>query len=376
MARSSSDSRRSSSLGLSFGVFGAAFVSAALLVGCTSSTDSVVETEDPGTAEDAVVSSVGSAVSNSCSTSSVKGLSKQIIAEARCMNEDAYAKMSSLSGVSYGSSVFSYLEKPARDKLTSAIKSKGGKAITINSMLRTIAQQYLLYRWYQTGRCGIGLAAKPGNSNHETGLALDVSQYSSWKGTLQAYGFHWLGSADPVHFDYAGAGAKSYKGVDVKAFQRLWNRNHPEDKIATDGEWGPQTEARMKKSPAGGFAKGATCGSSGQAYEGDTDLTLTDSTLDPEIEMTFAEALADGADPFDVDGVDADTAEETHHLDHPEAVNGVTAASPEDDACGRCFQTICENDAYCCDTAWDDRCVETGLTICEALCGAEATRPL
>ncbi|MFO0587395.1 MAG: M15 family metallopeptidase [Polyangiaceae bacterium] len=374
MARSSSssESRRSSSLGL----FGAALVSAAVFMGCTSSTDSTVETEDPGIAEDGVSSSVASAVSNSCSTSSVKGLSKQIIEEARCMNADAYAKMSSLSGVSYGSSVFSYLEKPARDKLTSAIKSKGGKSITINSMLRTIAQQYLLYRWYQTGRCGIGLAAKPGNSNHETGLALDVSQYSSWKGTLQAYGFHWLGSADPVHFDYAGAGAKSYKGVDVKAFQRLWNRNHPEDKIATDGDWGPQTEARMKKSPAGGFAKGATCGSSGQAYEGETDLTVTDSTLDPEIEMTVAEAIADGADLDDADLDGADTAEETHHLDHPETVNGVTAASSDDDACGRCFQTICENDSYCCDTEWDDRCVQTGLTICEALCGAEATRPL
>jgi hypothetical protein len=36
-------------------------------------------------------------------------------------------------------------------------------------MLRTVAQQYLLYTWYQNGQCGIGLAAKLGNSNHETG---------------------------------------------------------------------------------------------------------------------------------------------------------------------------------------------------------------
>ena len=343
MARPSTDSRRS----LSTGLFAAALFSAALFTGCAPGAEPAVESEDPGVTGDAVVSTVGGAVSNSCSTSSVKGLSKQIIEEARCMNPDAYAKMSSISGVSYGSSVFSYLEKPARDKLTSAIKSKGGKAITINSMLRTIAQQYLLYRWYQTGRCGIGLAAKPGNSNHETGLALDVSQYSSWKGTLQAYGFHWLGSADPVHFDYAGAGAKSYKGVDVKAFQRLWNRNHPSDKIDTDGVWGPQTEARMKKAPAGGFATGATCGASGQAFEGDADLTVTDSGLDSDMELTIAEALADGADPMDVN-----EAGESHPVDAPHA-SDAEAAPAADDPCGRCFETICE-----------------------AMCGAEATQPL
>ena len=52
----------------------------------------------------------------------------------------------------------------------------------------------------------------------------------------------------------------SHKGLDVKAFQRLWNRNHPEDVISVDGAYGPQTEARMKLSPAAGFPKGAICG--------------------------------------------------------------------------------------------------------------------
>jgi hypothetical protein len=85
-------------------------------------------------------------------------------------------------------------------------------------------------------------------------LALDVSQYSTWKPILTNYGFKWLGSSDPVHFDYVGAGAVSYKGLDVKAFQRLWNRNHANDKIDTDGVWGPQTEARIS-SRAGGVGK-------------------------------------------------------------------------------------------------------------------------
>ncbi|MRG90849.1 M15 family metallopeptidase [Polyangium spumosum] len=221
-----------------------------------------VESPEPtDTVDEAVAgSTVAQAAASSCSTTSVKKLSLQIIAEARCLNPDAYVPITKTSNVTFGSATFAYIQKPARDRLVSALKANPSKSLTLNSALRTVAQQYMLYNWYQNGRCGISLAAKPGNSNHQTGLALDVSQYSSWKTILQNKGFKWLGSNDPVHFDYAGSGAVNYKGLDVKAFQRLWNRNNPGDTISVDGVWGPQTEARMKKSPAGGFAKGATCG--------------------------------------------------------------------------------------------------------------------
>ncbi|MDI1445328.1 M15 family metallopeptidase [Polyangium sp. 6x1] len=231
-----------------------------------------METPEPTDTNDEAVSgsTVSQAAASSCATSSVKGLSLQIIEEARCLNPDAYVAITKTSNVTFGSSVFAYLEKPARDRLVAALKENPGKSMTINSALRTVAQQYMLYNWYQNGRCGISLAAKPGASNHETGLALDVSQYSTWKTILTNKGFKWLGSSDAVHFDYAGSGAVSYKGLDVKAFQRLWNRNNPGDTISVDGAWGPQTEARMKKSPAGGFAKGATCGSA-IMYDGADD---------------------------------------------------------------------------------------------------------
>lgn len=218
------------------------------------------EPEETGTSEEALAGmNVLQASSASCSTTSVNGLSQQIIAEARCTNPDAYALVPKLANVTFGSAVYPYLEKPARDKLVATLNAHPGTTMTINSMLRTVAQQYLLYRWYQSGTCSISLAATPGNSNHETGIALDVSQYNTWKSYLQANGFQWLGSSDAVHFDYVGAGAVSYKGLDVKAFQRLWNRNHPGDLIAADGIWGPQTEARMKVTPSDGFPIGAQC---------------------------------------------------------------------------------------------------------------------
>ncbi|MEZ4294138.1 MAG: hypothetical protein R3B70_04110 [Polyangiaceae bacterium] len=221
------------------------------------------ETDGPEPTEDrddgVTIHTVAEAVSGSCTTASVKGLSQQIIAEGQCILPDAYAEVPASANISFGQNVFPFLEKPARDALVKALESNSSKKMSVNSMLRTVAQQYLLYRWYKLGKCGIGLAAKPGNSNHETGLAMDINEYSTWKTALKTAGFSWYGSGDAVHFDYTGKGAVSYKGIDVEAFQRLWNRNHPEDLIDADGIWGPQTEARMKKAPAAGFEKGPDC---------------------------------------------------------------------------------------------------------------------
>ncbi len=202
---------------------------------------------------------VADAAASTCGTASVKGLSFQIIEEGNCVEPGAFAPLTLPANASAGSGVFLFIQKPARDKLTSIVKANAGKTLTINSMLRTVAQQYLLYNWYQTGRCGISLAAKPGNSNHETGLAIDVQEYSSWRSIFESNGFNWLGSSDPWHYDWVGAGAQDHRGLDVLAFQRLWNRNNPNDKIAEDGSWGPGTESRMRKSPAGGFPVGAMC---------------------------------------------------------------------------------------------------------------------
>jgi hypothetical protein len=64
-------------------------------------------------------------------------------------------------------------------------------------------------------------------------------------------------AGDPVHFDHTASADN--RGLDTKAFQVLWNRNHPADTIAEDGAYGPQTEARLKQAPATGFAIGPSC---------------------------------------------------------------------------------------------------------------------
>jgi N-acetylmuramoyl-L-alanine amidase len=41
------------------------------------------------------------------------------------------------------------------------------------------------------GACGITLAAKPGTSNHEAGLAIDVNDNAGWNKYLTSQGFTW-----------------------------------------------------------------------------------------------------------------------------------------------------------------------------------------
>jgi hypothetical protein len=222
------------------------------LAGAEPGAEPVGESTDALTVEGAVTAA-------SCGTAVVAGLSNQIIAQGNCFNPGAYVSVPARPNLSVASNVFLKLETPAKNALVAALDAYPSTTMTVNSMLRTVAQQYLLYRWWQQGKCGIQAAATPGNSNHETGLALDIGNYSSWSGKLPGRGFTWLGSSDLVHFDYTGSGAVSYKGLDVKAFQRLWNRNHSSDTIAEDGIWGPQTQARMQQSPTTGFSIGPSC---------------------------------------------------------------------------------------------------------------------
>ncbi|MEZ4473227.1 MAG: M15 family metallopeptidase [bacterium] len=190
-----------------------------------------------------------------CSTGIVAGLSEQLIDEINCLRPNTLVDFSGARVVA-GAVVFPYLQAPGRDGVRAAINDRG-RDLRVNSALRTLAQQYLLYRWYQEGRCGIGLAARPGRSNHESGLALDIEDNAGWRPSLEAHGFRWFGADDAVHFDYRGGGTVDLAGLSVRAFQRLWNRNHPEDRIDEDGLYGPQTEARLRRSPTDGFPVGA-----------------------------------------------------------------------------------------------------------------------
>lgn len=201
---------------------------------------------------------VGTVARTACSTAGTRGISLQMLGEVECLRPGTLKRIDNIANVSLGAGALPRLNAAAADRLRTAASSA---AISLSSATRSTAQQFVLYYWYVNRRCTnvVSLAARPGTSNHESGVAIDVPSYSTHKTRLTNNGFRWLGSSDPVHFDYVGSGAVDIRSLMVKAFQRLWNRNNPSDRIAEDGAWGPQTSARMDRSPAAGFAKGAAC---------------------------------------------------------------------------------------------------------------------
>ncbi len=196
---------------------------------------------------------------SSCSTGDVLALSKQIAEEVHCMMPGQLVVFEEGPGIEFtGAAVLPYVSEDARAQLYAAIARGEGKVLRVTSAFRTVVQQYLIRRWFELGRCGITAAAEPGRSNHESGRALDVSNYSEWISAMESQGWSHNIPGDPVHFEQLTA--PDIRGADVLAFQRLWNRNAPDDQISEDGEYGPATEARIQMAPAEGFGIGAICG--------------------------------------------------------------------------------------------------------------------
>lgn len=225
----------------------------ALLPGCALD-------EDPATSQVASASTVADYGSSGCSTAVVIGLSRQIADEVACEHPGALVSFAPGGNLTItSSSVLPYLEAGAKSDLVAEAVSH---SVQVNSALRTIAQQYLLYHWYLAGRCGIAAAATVGHSNHESGRAVDLANWSSVTTSMSANGWKHDVPGDVVHFDHTAS--VDDRGQDVLAFQKLWNRNHPSDLLSEDGSYGPQTESRLKQSPATGFATGPSCGQHAQ----------------------------------------------------------------------------------------------------------------
>jgi len=184
------------------------------------------------------------------STSIVNGLSQQLIYQINLIVPDALISFDDLD-VDLADAAFPFLQPTAKQALQKAIKSRGIKLV-VNSAYRTIAQQMLLYNWRHNNSNPV---AKPGASNHQSGLALDINDRQGWLPYLKPYGWQLL-AGDPPHIDYKGESFKDLRKQTILAFQKLWNKNNPNEKIAEDGIYvaGGQTEKALNRSPSTGFA--------------------------------------------------------------------------------------------------------------------------
>ncbi|MCB9594253.1 MAG: D-alanyl-D-alanine carboxypeptidase family protein [Sandaracinaceae bacterium] len=130
-----------------------------------------------------------------------------------------------------------------RDAVYRAAESQ---SLQINTAYRTVLEQHGLDQTCTSA------AAAPGHSNHETGTALDIQQAGSARAALEGAGCDWPAiPGDLVHYNCPPFGTRI---TSVIAFQRLWNLNHPSDRIAEDNSFGPITRGKLMASPIAGFA--------------------------------------------------------------------------------------------------------------------------
>jgi N-acetylmuramoyl-L-alanine amidase len=190
-----------------------------------------------------------------CDTGLVRGLNLQIIAMINTIVPNVLVNFDDLNVEVLGDKINPYLQAPAKESLRLAIQDRG-KKLVVNSAYRTTAQQYLIRKQFERGLCGITAAARPGFSNHEGGLALDIQDADVWQPFLQKYNWIRLGrDFDFPHYDFKFAPVTRIDlgRIGILSFQKLWNSFNFDDRITEDGDYGPQTEARLANSPSEGF---------------------------------------------------------------------------------------------------------------------------
>ncbi len=81
-----------------------------------------------------------------------------------------------------------------------------GVYLALNSGFRTYAEQQYLYGCYLSGTCNDGnLAAAPGYSNHQSGVAVDLTTSGWLAANAGRFGFVRTVPSEPWHYEFDGA---------------------------------------------------------------------------------------------------------------------------------------------------------------------------
>lgn len=203
-----------------------------------------------------------------CSTEKTRSLNAQIAAEINCARPGAFEFIGDIPNVRLEPGANPVLQRPAAEALAAVARDRHWRPLSVNSTWRSPAQQHILKSW--EGSCGVSLAAPVGRSRHESGLAIDLplSVIYEFHPELRAGGWRWFcdanrqgdirGCRDVPHFTISGG--RDMRALGVRAFQRLWNRAHPDDRLPVSGHFTSATASRMNRAPLAGFVTGTTCG--------------------------------------------------------------------------------------------------------------------
>jgi N-acetylmuramoyl-L-alanine amidase len=187
-----------------------------------------------------------------CDTGLTHGLSLQLIEKLnRMVKTPILVPVNHRLIDSSSSACNAWLQPLAAAALIAAVERRG-QTLKLNSCLRTTVQQHIIRRQYESGSCGITAAALPGRSNHERGAAIDIEDPEDWQPALESAGWVKLGSWDNMHFDFWNT-RRDLAGLQISAFQILWNANNPNHQITVDGCYGETTASKIDLSPVDGW---------------------------------------------------------------------------------------------------------------------------
>ena len=196
---------------------------------------------------------------NGCSTAGLRPLNEQIVqvllSAVNTQDETNLVRCDNIPRLSViGNSTIPLLQPAARESLRQVIEQEGRQLKLVHAY-RTIAQQFVLLQWKINGRCRITAARRPGTSDHERAIAIDIDEFDVWKEALESHGWDWAGPGDRGHFSFRGPGVSPKVITEsVRSFQKLWNLNNPDDLIDEDGVFGDiETGPRLLLAPVEGF---------------------------------------------------------------------------------------------------------------------------
>lgn len=237
---------------------GAAGVAKAIAVGIQDIVDSLKPKEEapvkpPATTPVPVVTAglkVKDILSR-CDTGLARNLSLQAIAKMNRMVRSPLLTIINHPLIDVDSTAVNpFLQAPALQALIKAVEQRGCKMV-INSCYRTAIQQHILKQQLINGSCGLTAVAPPGKGGHENGRSIDIEDASGWKPYLEDQGWTWIGSFDPMHFDYFDSRSDIAR-IGLTACQLLHNANNS-DQLAEDGSYGALTAKAINNMPIGGY---------------------------------------------------------------------------------------------------------------------------
>lgn len=197
-----------------------------------------------------------------CSTDQIATVSIQTQSNLNCNQPQTWVSLAGYPGITLGSgaSVTPFLQTSAAASLKSVVDANKAKAgnILITSALRTAVAQHILYQWSLKNKCGITVAATPGNSNHNGGLAIDTTS-SKYMRPMKNAGWT-QPPGDSVHLDYpiSDVPLSQLGPVTIKAFQSLYNQNVPlAQRIPVTGIYDDATGVAMDSVVTSGFSNTA-----------------------------------------------------------------------------------------------------------------------